>query len=176
MQTPSAEGPDAAQRATGRTCGTCTLCCKVYDVPDAQSVAGQWCRHCQPGRGCRIWAERPQQCRDFFCLWLTQDWLGPEWKPEQSKIVFTMEPATGFQFQVDPGSPNAWKREPYYGQIKRWAAEALQRGRYALVFVNKSATLVLPDRDEALGVLGPQDRVNVAVGPDGRLAVEVRRG
>lgn len=34
-----------AQPAPGRACGACTLCCKVYDVPAVESVAGQWCRH-----------------------------------------------------------------------------------------------------------------------------------
>lgn len=167
----------SARTAPGRACGTCTLCCKVYDVPATESPAGAWCRHCRPGQGCGVWPTRPDACREFFCNWITQEWLGPEWKPEHSKIVFTMDAKTGFlQFQVDPGSPNAWKRPPFYGHIKRWAVEALQRGRYTLIFVNKSATLVLPDREEALGALGPNDRLTVGAGADGRLAVEVRRG
>ena len=48
-----------AHPAPGRECGSCTLCCKVYDVPAVDSVAGQWCRHTKQGRGCAIHATRP---------------------------------------------------------------------------------------------------------------------
>lgn len=162
--------------AAGRACGACTLCCKVYDVPEAETIAGAWCRHCAPGSGCRIWENRPKQCRDFHCLWLTQDWLGPEWKPDRAKIVFTTDPTGQFlKFQVDPGSPNAWKREPYYSDIKRWAIEGLKHRRCTIVYHNKSATLVLPDREEQIGVIEAGDRLNVIVGRDGKIEVKIDR-
>jgi hypothetical protein len=150
----------ASTPAPGRDCGTCTLCCKVYDVPAVEKLAGTWCRHCQPGRGCGIHATRPDHCRSFHCLWMTQEWLGPEWKPERSKMVLSMDPVTRFLLvQVDPGAATAWRREPYYGQLKRWAAAAVPQGRQVVVFLNKSATVVLPDRDVPLGLLGPNDRI-----------------
>jgi hypothetical protein len=61
--------------------------------------------------------------------------------------------------QVDPGQPNAWRREPYYGQLKRWAASSLPQKRHVLVHLNKTTTVVLPDRDVALGVFEPGDRM-----------------
>ena len=156
--------PDPAEFATepgeGRACGTCTLCCKVYDVPALDKPAGTWCRHCKPGRGCGIHETRPDHCRSFHCLWMTQTWLGPEWKPERSKMVLSIDPATNFMFvQVDPGSANAWRADPYYRHLKQWAAGAVTRNRQVVVFVNKSATVILPDRDVPLGVLGPGDRI-----------------
>lgn len=148
--------------APGRECGTCTLCCKVYDVPALEKPAGSWCSHCRPGRGCGIHETRPDHCRAFHCLWMTQTWLGPEWKPERSKLVLTVDPATRHLLvQVDPGAAGAWRRDPFYGQLKRWAAEGARERRQVIVFVNKSATVVLPDRDVALGVLGPGDRIVV---------------
>ncbi|WP_407524673.1 hypothetical protein [Methylobacterium oryzisoli] len=149
-----------SQPAPGRTCGTCTLCCKVYDVPAVESVTGEWCRHARSGRGCAIHAERPVHCRAFHCLWMTEGWLGPEWKPERAKMVLSLDPVTRFlQVQVDPGQAGAWRREPYYGQLKRWAAASLQRQRHVLVFVNRQATVVLPDRDVPLGEFVPGDRL-----------------
>jgi hypothetical protein len=146
--------------APGRACGTCTLCCKVYDVPSLEKPAGIWCRFAEPGRGCGIHETRPQHCRSFHCLWMTQTWLGPEWKPEQAKMVLSVDPTTQFLFvQVDPGQPAAWRREPYYRHLKQWAAASLQRKRHVVVFLNKSATVILPDRDVALGPLGPGDRI-----------------
>ena len=80
--------------AEGRSCGTCTLCCKVFDVPSLEKPAGQWCKHCLPGRGCGIHETRPQHCRAFHCMWMTAPWLADEWKPERAKFVLTTDPAT----------------------------------------------------------------------------------
>lgn len=150
----------ASTPAPGRACGSCTLCCKVYDVPSLEKPAGQWCGHCKPGRGCGIHETRPTHCRSFHCLWMTATWLGPEWKPDRAKMVLTIDPATRFLFvQVDPGHASAWKREPYYAQLKSWSSAAARERRHVVVFLNKSATVILPDRDVPLGVFEPGDRL-----------------
>jgi hypothetical protein len=149
-----------SEPAAGRSCGSCTLCCKVFDVPALEKPAGSWCTHCTPGRGCGIHETRPQHCRSFHCLWMTQAWLGPEWKPDRAKMVLTIDPTTNFLFvQLDPGHPGAWKREPYYSHLKAMSEAWLRLGRHVLVFLKKSATVVLPDGDVALGVFAPGDRL-----------------
>ena len=149
-----------AHPAPGRACGTCTLCCKVYDVPAVESRAGQWCRHTRQGRGCAIHETRPEHCRAFHCLWMTEAWLGPEWKPDKAKMVLSLDPVTrNMNVQVDPGQPAAWRREPYLGQLRRWAAASLPQKRHVLVHLDKATTVVLPDRDVPLGVMEPGDRV-----------------
>ena len=149
-----------AHPAPGRACGPCTLCCKVYDVPAVASVAGQWCRHTRAGRGCAIHATRPEHCRSFHCLWMTESWLGPEWKPDRSKMVLSLDPLSrNMNVQVDPGQAGAWRREPYYGQLKRWAAASVPLRRHVLVHVDKTTTVVLPDRDVGLGVVAPDERI-----------------
>ena len=150
----------ASQPATGRDCGTCTLCCKVYDVPVLDKPAGTWCRHCRPGRGCGIHDTRPDYCRSFHCLWMTQGWLGPEWKPERCKMVLSVDPATNFLFvNVDPGAPAAWKAQPFHGQLRQWATAGAAQRRHVVVFLGKNATVILPDRDVPLGTVGPGDRI-----------------
>ncbi len=152
----------ASTPAPGRDCGTCTLCCKVFDVPVLEKPAGQWCKHCSPGRGCGIHETRPDHCRAFHCMWMLEPWMGPEWKPERAKFVLTIEPISKFLLcQVDPSTPASWKKEPYYSQFKRWAAAALEQNRQVIVFLNRSMTVVLPDRDVELGVLAPDERVTV---------------
>ena len=86
--------------------------------------------------------------------------MGPEWKPERSKMVLTLDPATRFMLvQVDPGAPAAWKREPYYAQLKRWSAAAARERRHVVVLVNRLATVILPDRDVPVGALEPGERI-----------------
>jgi hypothetical protein len=88
---------------------------------------------------------------------MTQGFLGPEWKPDQARFVLTVDPATKWLFaQVDPGAAQAWRREPYLGQFRRWAAAGQ---RPVIVFVRKLATAILPDREVALGEVGPEDRL-----------------
>jgi len=149
-----------AQPAPGRSCGACTLCCKVFDVPSLDKPMGRWCGHCVQGRGCGIHVTRPSHCRAFHCLWMTETWLGTEWKPDRSKMVLTLNPQTRFLYvQVDPGAPLAWKKEPYYGQLKRWAQAALAERRHVIVFINKLATVIMPDRDIPIGAVEPGDRI-----------------
>jgi hypothetical protein len=161
----------------GRACGTCTLCCKVFQIDAIEKPAGRWCEHCTPGRGCGIYDARPEQCRDFFCLWMTEATMPAEWKPERSKMVVTIFPENGFIYvQVDPGSPQAWRREPYHSQLRRWAADNLSKGVHVLVFVNDVATLIMPNQDLPLGPMKPTDgfAVRQKMGPSG-LEYEVTR-
>ncbi len=91
---------------------------------------------------------------------MTESWLGPEWKPDRAKMVLSLDPVTrNMNVQVDPGQPGAWRREPYYGQLKRWATASLPLKRHVLVHLNKATTVILPDRDVALGIFEPGDRV-----------------
>lgn len=151
--------------AAGRDCGSCTLCCKVYEVPAVESPAGSWCRHCLPGRGCGIHETRPDHCRAFFCLWMTQDFLGPDWKPDKARFVLTMDPTTKWLFaQVDPGAPQVWRKEPYFSQLRRWSVAGQ---RPVIVFVNKMATALLPDREVQLGVIAADERIVLRDEPSG---------
>jgi hypothetical protein len=69
------------------------------------------------GSGCRIYEDRPEWCRSFLCLWLQDVTMPPEWKPEISKMVLSIHPTTGFIYaQVDPGTPFAWRKEPYFSR------------------------------------------------------------
>lgn len=150
----------ASTPAPGRDCGACALCCKVYEVPVLEKPMGEWCRHCTPGRGCAIHLSRPEHCRAFHCFWMLAPFLGPEWKPDRARFVLTIDPSTQFLFcQLDPRQPQAWKKAPYYAQLKQWAAAGLNNGRLVMVFLNKAVTVVLPDKDVALGVPKEGQRV-----------------
>ncbi len=146
----------------GRSCGTCTLCCKLFPVPELGKAAGRWCPHVIQGRGCAIHDHRPPVCRAFNCQWLYNADLGPEWKPERAKFVLSIYPGSqSLAVTVDPGEPLAWTREPYYRNLKRWAAAALEEGEQVVVFNGNAATILLPHADIALGPLKPGDTIVV---------------
>ncbi len=152
------EQPEPENLVPGRACGSCTLCCKVYEIEALNKPRGRWCQHCTPGRGCKIHDALPDQCRDFFCLWLTDQHLPPEWKPERAKIVLSIFPDNGFVYaQVDPGSPQAWRKEPYFGDLQRMAGNLLKQNRHLIVFVDQNATLIMPTGPVPMGPMAPTD-------------------
>lgn len=162
----SIPGLPVDQPVAGRDCGTCTLCCKVYDVPVLDKPLGQWCPHCKPGKGCGIHETRPEFCRQFNCLWILAEFLGPEWKPERSRFVLSVDPATRSLFaQVDPAQPTVWKKPPYHTQFRQWAAAGVEVGRLVVIFVNRAATVVLPDKDVELGIINPGEKVFLTRSP-----------
>ena len=134
------------------------MCCKVYRIPVLNKQEGKWCAHCAIGSGCRIYEDRPEQCRSFVCLWLQDVTMPPEWKPEISKMVLSIYPTTGFIYaQVDPGTPFAWRKEPYFSRLKAMAEHFLKEGRHLLVFVNGNATLIMPTGPVPIGPMSPED-------------------
>lgn len=113
---------------SNRTCGSCTACCKTHDVKELgfEKVAGVWCKHCKPGSGCRIYKDRPSNCREFRCDWLKGVGADEE-RPDRSKVVLDYVvaddlPANGIlqMWEVSEGAlTNAFTR--------RWTEFAFSR-------------------------------------------------
>jgi Fe-S-cluster containining protein len=62
---------------------------------------------------------------------------------------------------VDPGTPLAWKREPYYARLKQMSESAFRQDRKVLVTLRGQVTVILPDRDVAIGVIAPGEEIVV---------------
>lgn len=167
-QAPTITAAEAAEIASiqarivpGRACGTCTLCCKVLAVPDFDHTPGEWCTFCLPGKGCGIYPTRPVTCRGHYCEWMISQGLGPEWKPEKAKFVlFKSHGGRRLTAHVDPGYPSAWRRSPFYENLKIWAAEAAKKTPVHMVdvMIGEHVIVVLPDRDVDVGVV-PADEL-----------------
>jgi hypothetical protein len=159
LRSPEPQNPQAAL-VPGRSCGTCGLCCKVYSVQELDKPAGQWCIHSVRGGGCANHANRPHVCRQFFCSWLVDPNLGPEWKPEVSRFVLSADPAyQALVVMVDPGMPLAWKREPYYSRLKQFSQVFFRLNNKVLVNLRGHISVVLPDREVPLGVIKPGEEI-----------------
>ncbi|MGL4728282.1 MAG: hypothetical protein ACRCWO_05970 [Bosea sp. (in: a-proteobacteria)] len=161
--------------APGKSCGSCTLCCKLFPVPELEKPAGTWCRHIAQGRGCGIHETRPPVCRAFDCQWLFNAELGPEWKPERCKFVLSIYPGSNsLVVTADPGAPRAWAQEPFITSLRLWAQAALDQGDCVLVFERDKASAILPDGEKPLGVILPGDRI-ISTRKGAGYDVEVRR-
>jgi hypothetical protein len=139
---------------TDRSCGTCTLCCKVFDVPPVDNKPrGVWCKHCTPGRGCGIWQTRPDFCRDFHCMWIKDATLGPEWKPDIAKFVLNYRRDLGvLNVMVDIKTPNVWRQEPYLSGLRDFAARASAFKHIVQITVGKRLIVLSPEREFDMGV------------------------
>ncbi|RXF75536.1 hypothetical protein [Hansschlegelia zhihuaiae] len=159
-----------------RSCGGCTMCCKVLGIVELDKPAARWCPHCDIGRACRIYEDRPGECRTFHCIWLLRESFGPEWRPDRSKFVmYGSTDKAAFVINVDPTAPDAWRRKPFYENFKQWAVGAVRDHTQLIVMVGDRATVILPDRDVPLGPVAPGDRiVSRRVTVDGKERIEPR--
>jgi hypothetical protein len=146
-----------AQIVEGRGCKDCTLCCKLLGIAELEKPRATWCTHCEVKAGCKIHGAHPAECRDFYCGYLTNAALDERWAPTRSKMVLAYDEvhAPRLSVHVDPARPDAWRKEPYYSQIKRWAVAAAQQRGQVIVWQGRSTVAVLPDRDKDLGEVRP---------------------
>ena len=110
-----------------RSCGSCTLCCKLLPVVELKKLAGERCIN-QRGLGCRIYrAPRlPISCKLWSCQWLMDADTINMSRPDQVHYVIDVTPdyvdardnETGamkripvLQIWVDPDYPDA-HRDP----------------------------------------------------------------
>lgn len=103
-------------------CDGCTMCCKLLGVGELKKRANDWCTHCNIGKGCSIYEQRPPTCQEFACLYRFAQKAPLALRPDKSKVV--LAPSTNPNVicaHVDPGTPDAWKKEPVHSQIKEFA-------------------------------------------------------
>lgn len=150
---------DASKRATGRSCAGCNMCCYALSIEEPlHKRAGDMCTHCEPGVGCKIYADRPPVCSGYFCGWLTDDFFGPEWFPADSRILIQYRHGKGgqmaYHFVPDHRHPDRWRDEPYYSTIKRVAGVGLNELNFH--------TYVIPSRSQDVFLVLPREDINVS--------------
>lgn len=142
-----------------RTCGTCTLCCKLVPVAELAKPAGQRCRHQITHKGCRVYNQSgmPTSCRIWSCVWLVgagADALDLR-RPDRTHYVIDITPDyvtirddTGvepprtvpvIQIWIDPDYPDA-HRDP---ALRVWLARRGEQGIAALIRFDSSRAMTL---------------------------------
>ncbi len=145
----------------GRECGSCMLCCKLPGIVALEKPMGKWCRHATPGKGCGIYADRPQECRSFHCAWRLDARFGPDWKPDKARFFIAPLPDGNIHIMADPAAPGAWRDARYYPTIKVTAGQLMDRGKNLFVVIGRRIIVVLPERDVDVGIVPDGHRVNV---------------
>ena len=138
------------QSTSGRSCGSCTLCCKMMEITELAKPVGSWCSHCAPGKGCKIYDDRPSSCRGFECAYLFTSQVAEHWYPAKCKMVVTLE-GNRTLVRVDDARPGAWREEPYYSDLKG-LARSRGSAHQLLVLTQGRTVAIVPDADIDLGV------------------------
>jgi hypothetical protein len=146
---------ERAARVHRRNCSECNLCCKLLPVPNLHP-ANTWCQHAVKGKGCGIYATRPNACRAYACMWLSEpefcDKIGLA-RPDKAHFVIDEgadiigvhgQEMPAIQVWVDPGYPTAWRSDK---ALRTFIEQAAGNG---------VATLIRYGDMRARAVLGPQ--------------------
>jgi hypothetical protein len=170
---PSEVDVTTAASAIGRQCGSCSLCCRLLDVPETGKHPTQWCPRCRPGRGgCSIHSERPSICRTYGCGWLINPAFDDAWFPQKcgiavdSTLLENQPDVTVMRFHVDPRTPNRRREAPHYDLIKLIALRGLRgdsglRWMTVICVGQQPWLLVLPHKEVEYG-----PGIAMPVGPD----------
>lgn len=102
-----------------RFCGDCTLCCTLLGIHQLNKPPLQDCPHCHVGKSCQIYFKRPEECREFDCMWLSAG-LPEELKPSKTHVVLSnLQQDLGVEIKeptvivyTDPNFPDAYKQAP----------------------------------------------------------------
>lgn len=142
-----------------KTCGNCTMCCKLLGVRELPKPPMEWCKHCDKGTGCTIYGMRPQTCQDYECLYLQAFDAGVEppihLRPDKCKVVISPgfgETSTGEEVitvHVDPGFPHAWKSPAVFDILCKFALD----GAHVVIATDASQnrTLMVPVGPDTVG-------------------------
>ena len=77
-------------------------------------------------------------------------------------ILFTEPDGGRLAIYVDSARPGAWREQPYYREIKQWAAWAARDMRQVIVVVGGRSIVILPDEDIDLGHVEENERISVS--------------
>ena len=133
-------------------CQDCDGCCVVFEVKDVPKAFGEACKHLGPtlfGHGCQIYAERPDACKRYVCLWLDSQRRSdvekfPEnMRPNVTKCVlgwpWGMDRETLFVYPY-PGHDTAWQKPPV--------------SLYLRSILAKGAKVVVVTKDKRIAIKG----------------------
>lgn len=136
--------------APDKACGECRVCCHhlIIDAPGLSKHIGELCRHYRAERGCAIYAERPQLCRDFSCSWLRLP-LPDEWRPDRCEILIIAEPEDP-EAGIKPGT-----KFFFYGSLERIFWRPFIEFASSLILAGRQVYISIPASEGAFAHMIP---------------------
>ena len=158
-----------------RPCNGCGMCCKLLAIEELAKPEGQLCSNFAKGHGCVIYSTRPGSCSSFQCLWSVTAAMDESWRPDKCKFLIRTLATGELMIDVDTGSPDAWKQEPFYGQIKAWSRRPALPYKVVMVRSRGRYWVVFPDGEIDLGPDQPGMRIDSGYEPnEGRMQAFAR--
>lgn len=90
-------------------CGPCTECCWVLKVPEKNKGLWQDCPH--RNLGCEIYASRPESCREYVCLFISDD-LPEEYRPDKMRAIVSLFKHAPKLLVIHAWEPYVWTQMP----------------------------------------------------------------
>ena len=88
--------------------------------------------------------------------------MGEAWAPVRSRMVVVVNRATGgITVHVDPARRDAWRKQPYYGDLKAWAATLYPQKRHLVVVQGEDVIAVMPNADKRIGRARPDQMIHI---------------
>ena len=122
-------------------CDGCTLCCKLLDIPWMNSPAGEYCKECEPGNGCKIYDNIPKKCLEFKCAYNQMQKVSIKLRPDNCKVVFERVKDV-FVGSVDPD-------ENYFKDVVKGQINSFLNEGFSIILFNKkeSKPIIMPGKN-----------------------------
>lgn len=148
-----------------RQCGECTACCTIMEVSELAKPMWANCTH-QCKEGCAVYEDRPESCREWFCLWRSDGngiIVKEHERPDKIGIIANM-------YQPDGSDLLVVVREARPGGSKSLAAKILTRR-----FTERSLTMTMRFGSDKPILAGPEKSMREFM-KDGKLVLETPDG
>lgn len=99
-------------------------------VHELSKPANTWCTHCDENQGCAIYAERPESCRVYECLWFKSQRfdkpLPAALRPDRTHVVIgTVNNGNEIVLYVPPDRPDAWQAPEFSTAIAQFYSRGI---------------------------------------------------
>jgi hypothetical protein len=64
------------------------MCCKELELHTVASAIGELCRYCTVGTGCQIYDSRPDECKQYQCMWSQMEHVADDLRPDRCGVIF----------------------------------------------------------------------------------------